>query len=122
MPAFRQNLSDREIWQMALFAKQMDKLPPGLRQAYLPHNEFDPSPGVQPLSERKTARYGVVASFEINLAKLRRVVIFGDVRGYFGDTRPQTRYTYDLTGLAANLSGGFGYRVSDAPHIEIRDA
>jgi mono/diheme cytochrome c family protein len=34
MPAFRQNLSDREIWQMALFAKRMDKLPPGLRQAW----------------------------------------------------------------------------------------
>jgi thiosulfate dehydrogenase len=34
MPAFRQNLSDREMWQMALFAKRMDKLPPGLRQAW----------------------------------------------------------------------------------------
>jgi thiosulfate dehydrogenase len=34
MPAFRQTLSDREIWQMALFAKRMDKLPPGLRQAW----------------------------------------------------------------------------------------
>ena len=34
MPAFRPSLSDQEIWQMALFAKQMDKLPPGLRQAW----------------------------------------------------------------------------------------
>jgi thiosulfate dehydrogenase len=34
MPAFRQNLSDQEIWQIALFAKRMDKLPPGLRQAW----------------------------------------------------------------------------------------
>ena len=34
MPAFRQTLSDREIWQMALFLKRMDKLPPGLRQAW----------------------------------------------------------------------------------------
>jgi thiosulfate dehydrogenase len=34
MPAFRPSLSDREIWQMALFAKRMDKLPPGLRQAW----------------------------------------------------------------------------------------
>jgi mono/diheme cytochrome c family protein len=34
MPSFRQSLSDQEIWQMALFAKRMDKLPPGLRQAW----------------------------------------------------------------------------------------
>jgi mono/diheme cytochrome c family protein len=34
MPAFRQTLSDREIWQMALFAKRIDKLSPGLRQAW----------------------------------------------------------------------------------------
>ena len=34
MPAFRPTLSDREIWQMALFAKRMDKLSPGLRQAW----------------------------------------------------------------------------------------
>ena len=34
MPAFRPTLSDREIWQMALFAKRMDKLPPGLHQAW----------------------------------------------------------------------------------------
>ena len=34
MPAFRPTLSDSEIWQIALFAKRMDKLPAGLRQAW----------------------------------------------------------------------------------------
>jgi thiosulfate dehydrogenase len=34
MPAFRQTLSDREMWQIALFAKRMNALPPGARQAW----------------------------------------------------------------------------------------
>jgi mono/diheme cytochrome c family protein len=34
MPAFRQSLSEKEMWQIALFAKHMDKLSPGLRQAW----------------------------------------------------------------------------------------
>jgi thiosulfate dehydrogenase len=34
MPSFRQTLSEREMWQIALFAKRMDKLSPGLRQAW----------------------------------------------------------------------------------------
>jgi mono/diheme cytochrome c family protein len=34
MPAFRQTLADRELWQIALFLKHMDKLPPGIRQAW----------------------------------------------------------------------------------------
>jgi hypothetical protein len=45
MPAFRQNLSDREIWQMALFAKQMDKLPPGLRQCLSSAQRVRSEPG-----------------------------------------------------------------------------
>ena len=35
MPGFRQTLSDREVWQLALFAKHMNSLPPGARQAWL---------------------------------------------------------------------------------------
>jgi mono/diheme cytochrome c family protein len=35
MPGFRQTLSDREVWQLALFAKHMDSLPPGARKAWL---------------------------------------------------------------------------------------
>lgn len=34
MPAFRQSLSEKEMWQIALFARHMDKLSPGLRQAW----------------------------------------------------------------------------------------
>jgi thiosulfate dehydrogenase len=34
MPAFGQTLSDREIWQMTLFLKRMDSLPPGAREAW----------------------------------------------------------------------------------------
>jgi thiosulfate dehydrogenase len=34
MPAFGPTLSDREKWQVALFLKHMDKLSPGLRQAW----------------------------------------------------------------------------------------
>lgn len=34
MPSFRQSLSEKEMWQIALFAKHMDKLSPGLRQAW----------------------------------------------------------------------------------------
>ena len=34
MPAFRPTLADRELWQIALFLKHMDKLPPGVRQAW----------------------------------------------------------------------------------------
>jgi mono/diheme cytochrome c family protein len=35
MPAFHETLSDREIWEIALFAKHMDSLPPGARNAWL---------------------------------------------------------------------------------------
>ena len=35
MPGFRQSLSDREVWQLALFAKHMSSLPPGARGAWL---------------------------------------------------------------------------------------
>lgn len=34
MPAFRQSLSDREMWQITLFARRMNALPPGARQAW----------------------------------------------------------------------------------------
>ncbi len=35
MPAFRQTLSDSEMWQIALLAKHLDSLPPGPRTAWL---------------------------------------------------------------------------------------
>ena len=35
MPAFGKTLSDREIWQIALFAKHMNSLPSGARSAWL---------------------------------------------------------------------------------------
>ncbi|HEX7615472.1 MAG TPA: c-type cytochrome [Thermoanaerobaculia bacterium] len=35
MPAFGETLSDREMWQIALLAKHMDKLPPRPRSAWL---------------------------------------------------------------------------------------
>jgi len=35
MPAFGETLSGREMWQIALFAKHMDSLPPGARSAWL---------------------------------------------------------------------------------------
>jgi thiosulfate dehydrogenase len=34
MPSFRQSLSEREMWQIALFAKHMDKLPPVAGQVW----------------------------------------------------------------------------------------
>jgi mono/diheme cytochrome c family protein len=34
MPAFGANLSDTEVWQLALFLKQMDKLPPAVDSAW----------------------------------------------------------------------------------------
>ena len=34
MPSFRQSLSEREMWQIALFAKHMDKLPAAAGQAW----------------------------------------------------------------------------------------
>jgi thiosulfate dehydrogenase len=34
MPSFRQSLSEREMWQLAAFAKHMDKLPPAAREAW----------------------------------------------------------------------------------------
>jgi len=35
MPAFGETLSGREMWQIALFAKHMDSLPPGARSTWL---------------------------------------------------------------------------------------
>jgi mono/diheme cytochrome c family protein len=34
MPSYRQSLSEREMWQLALFAKHMDKLPPAAGQVW----------------------------------------------------------------------------------------
>jgi thiosulfate dehydrogenase len=34
MPSYRQSLSEREMWQIALFVKHMDKLPPAAVQAW----------------------------------------------------------------------------------------
>jgi thiosulfate dehydrogenase len=35
MPAFRETLSDGEIWQIVLFTKHMNSLPPGIQQAWV---------------------------------------------------------------------------------------
>jgi len=35
MPAWRDTLSDQQIWTLALFLKHMDKLPPSVQQAWL---------------------------------------------------------------------------------------
>ena len=35
MPAFRQSLSENQMWQIALFVKQMDSLPPATRQSWI---------------------------------------------------------------------------------------
>lgn len=35
MPAFRETLSNEQMWQLALFLKQMDKLPPATKQAWV---------------------------------------------------------------------------------------
>jgi hypothetical protein len=87
---------------------------------YLPHNEFDPSPGV-PFPERPTARWGMRTELELNLVKLLpNFLLWGDARFYFGDNRPQTDYNYSAKGLAANLSGGFGYRILQKPDLQIR--
>jgi thiosulfate dehydrogenase len=37
MPAFRATLSDPEMWQIALFVKHMNALPPGTRAAWAAH-------------------------------------------------------------------------------------
>src|SRR5450759_624961 len=34
MPSFGDSLSDQEIWTLALFLKQLDKLPPAVQQAW----------------------------------------------------------------------------------------
>src|SRR5271166_216231 len=34
MPSFRNSLSDRQIWTLALFLKHMDKLPPEVQQTW----------------------------------------------------------------------------------------
>jgi hypothetical protein len=34
MLAFRPTLADRDLWQLTLFLKRMDNLPPGIRQAW----------------------------------------------------------------------------------------
>jgi hypothetical protein len=86
---------------------------------YPPHNEFDPSPGV-PFPDRPTARWGLRTEFELNLVKLPNFLLWGDMRFYFGDSRPQTDYNYSVKGLAANLSGGFGYRITQKPDLQIR--
>lgn len=87
---------------------------------YPPHNEFDPNPGV-PFPDRPTARWGLRTDFEVNLVKvLPDLLVWGDFRFYFGDTRPQTDYNYSFKGLAANLSGGFGYRITRKPDLQIR--
>jgi hypothetical protein len=88
---------------------------------YPPHNEFDPSPGV-PFPLRPTARYGLRSDFELNLVKVPNFLVFADLRFYFGDTRPQTHYSYSTKGLAANLVGGFGYRLASSPDLQIRYA
>jgi hypothetical protein len=88
---------------------------------YPPHNEFDPSPGV-PFALRPTARYGLRSDFELNLVKLPSFLIWADFRFYFGDTRPKTHYSYSAKGLAADLVGGFAYRVTASPDLQIRYA
>ena len=35
MPAFRETLSDREIWQIVLFTKHMNSLPSGTQKAWV---------------------------------------------------------------------------------------
>jgi mono/diheme cytochrome c family protein len=39
MPSFHETLSDRQIWEVALFLKHMDKLPPKVERDWkLVHN------------------------------------------------------------------------------------
>ncbi len=46
MPSWKESLSDREIWTLALFLKHMDKLPPAAEAAWkqLPPPQPDPKP------------------------------------------------------------------------------
>ena len=88
---------------------------------YPPHNEFDPNPGI-PFAQRPTARYGLRTDLELNLVRLPRFLVWADLRFYFGDSRPQTDYNYNAKGLAANLAGGFGYRLTTSPDLQIRYA
>jgi mono/diheme cytochrome c family protein len=47
MPAWKDDLSDRQIWTLALLLKHMDKLPPASEAAWkqLPPPQPDPGPG-----------------------------------------------------------------------------
>lgn len=42
MPSFRDTLSDRQIWTLALFLKHMDKLPPAVEQVWLHVRNWPP--------------------------------------------------------------------------------
>ncbi|MDA8110422.1 MAG: cytochrome c [Betaproteobacteria bacterium] len=42
MPSFRDTLSDRQIWTLALFLNHMDKLPPAVEQVWLSVRNWPP--------------------------------------------------------------------------------
>ncbi len=79
-------------------------------QYYLPHNEFDPNPGVY-TPDRVVSRYGLLLNMEAKHKDLPKLFLFTDFRTYFGDNRPGIRYTHDADPIASNAVFGIGYKL-----------
>jgi hypothetical protein len=60
MPSFGSSLSDQEIWTLALFLRQLEKLPPAVQQAWLQLENWPPGAAKQPDLSRPTDPQGAV--------------------------------------------------------------
>lgn len=84
---------------------------------YPPHNEYDPSP-LGPFSQRRVARYGVQFAKKIFVRRTRGF-IFTEPFLLFGDSRPQTSYTYGAKPLAALLVYGAGFALTRSAQVRL---
>ena len=88
---------------------------------YPPHNEYDPSPGVE-FKDRVVARYSLEASIELRPKDFPRLILFAAPRIFFGNSRPQHSYNWDTTPIVLNENYGIGYQVVKEPDIQVRIA
>lgn len=84
---------------------------------YPPHNEYDPSPGVE-FSRRIVARYGLEAYTELR-SKKTDLFLFINPFILFGDTLPQTRYNYDADPIVIRVKYGAGYMITNGLSIRV---
>jgi hypothetical protein len=107
--------------RMALEPFKVDRLGLWIEASFYPsHNEFDPNPGLFPITTRTVARYSLELAFEFWPKELTDWFVFGRFFLALGDSHPQRDYNYSAKANAVRVRFGVGYVLSRKHALEAR--